>query len=168
MSQSLTFFLEDISHKYKIELQNDTNKVTKRWILSNLVVSLQWDRIEFENEMIPNTESLSRHWKRVCWVIDMWRQADQQHIKPKPITEYGWHVQNNSLTIDWGCESNMKEVRERVDVLLKRCSCKTGCETRQCGCKKKNKKCGEGCNCLNCKNAEYTIQSHDDTSSETL
>ena len=35
-------FLEDISHKYKIELQNDdTNKVTKCWILSNLVVSLQ-------------------------------------------------------------------------------------------------------------------------------
>ena len=56
----------------------------------------------------------------------------------------------------------MKEVRERVEGLLKGCSCKTGCETRQCGCKKKNKKCGEGCNCLNCKNAEYTIQSHDD------
>ena len=31
-----------------------------------------------------------------------------------------------------------------------------------CICKKKNKKCGEGCNCLNCKNAEYTIQPHDD------
>ncbi len=29
-----------------------------------------WDRVQFENEMIPNTEALYHHWKRTCWVID--------------------------------------------------------------------------------------------------
>lgn len=89
--------------------------------------------------MIPNTESLFRHWKRVCWVLDMWRQADLHQMSLKPITEYGWNINNDILTVDWDCEDNMKAVRERVEGLLKGCSCKTGCETRQCGCRKKER-----------------------------
>ena len=86
-------------------------------------------------------------WKRVCWIFDMWRQADQHEIAMQPITDYGWQINNDSLTIDWGCESNMKTVRERVAGLLKGCNCKIGCRTWQCGCRKNEKKCSEGCHC---------------------
>ena len=90
---------------------------------------------------------ICRFWKRVCWVLDLWQQADLHQIVPKPMTEYGWHINNDSLTIDWDCDSNMKAINERVAGLLKGRCCKTGCETRQCGCKKNDKKCSEGCNC---------------------
>ena len=35
-----------------------------------------WDRIKFENEMIPFTDALYLHWKRSCWIF-MWQQADK-------------------------------------------------------------------------------------------
>ena len=39
--------------------------------------------------------------------------------------------------------------------------CKTGCHSRQCGCKGKGKLCGEGCNCINCTNTgTQTMQLH--------
>ena len=36
-----------------------------------------WDCIQFEDETIPSVHALYRHWKRVCWVIDMWHQANR-------------------------------------------------------------------------------------------
>ena len=108
--------------------------------------------------MIPNTDSLYHHWKRVCWVLDMWHQADLNTMVPKPFSEYGWQISKNTLNVDWDSENNMVAVRERVAGLLKGCSCKTGCETWQCGCKRNDKKCGEGCNCTNCKNKQHTTQ----------
>ena len=55
-------------------------------------------------------------------------------------------------------------IRERVAGLLKGCGCKTGCQTRQCGCKGKGKACGEGCNCMNCTNTDTCTQT---TASDT-
>ena len=48
-----------------------------------------WDCIQFENEMIPSVESLFRHWKRACWVLDLWKQSDKNIMCPKPLSEYG-------------------------------------------------------------------------------
>ena len=114
-----------------------------------------WDRIQFENEMIPNIDVLYRHWKRVCWVLDLWRQADRNTLL---LSDYGWKVQDGTLTVDWDCDCNMDAIIERVAGLLKGCGCRTGCQTRQCGCKGKGKACGEGCNCMNCTNTDTCTQ----------
>jgi len=34
-----------------------------------------WDRLSCESDMIPSVDALWRHWKRTCWVMDMWHQA---------------------------------------------------------------------------------------------
>ena len=57
----------------------------------------------------------------------------------------------------------MAAVRERVAGLITGCGCKTGCETRQCGCKRNDKKCGEGCNCTNCKNTQHRTQTQEES-----
>ena len=111
-----------------------------------------WDRVQFENLMIPNNDALHRHWRRVCWVLDLWAQADKNTIIPKPLFDYGWKIQDDALIVDWDSDINMDAVKERVEGLLKGCGCKTGCQTRQCRCKGKGKACGEGCNCTNCTN----------------
>ena len=49
----------------------------------------------------------------------------------------------------------MDAIRKQVATLLKGCGCKTGCQTRQCGCKAKGQACGEGCNCMNCTKHRY-------------
>lgn len=130
-----------------------------------------WDRVQFENDMVPTTDALYRHWKRTCWVLDMWRQADKNQLTVMPLCEYGWHLQGNSLAIDWDSESNMTAVRDRVAGLLRGCHCKTGCGTRRCGCKGKDKFCSEGCECINCSNTPGSDKSdelQDVIVSETL
>ena len=122
-----------------------------------------WFRVKFENEMVPSNEALLLHWKRACWVIDMWSQADQNTMKLQPITNYGWTVNENMLSVSWDSESNMKAVRERVSVLFKGCKCATGCKTKRCGCRKGGNTCSVGCDCKNCKNQEETELHVDDS-----
>ena len=122
-----------------------------------------WFRVKFENEMVPSNEALLLYWKRACWVIDMWSQADQNTMKLQPITNYGWTVNENMLSVSWDSESNMKAVRERVSVLFKGCKCATGCKTKRCGCRKGGNTCSVGCDCKNCKNQEETELHVDDS-----
>ena len=125
-----------------------------------------WNRIQYENEMIPNTDALFLHWKRVCWVLDYWKQADRNTMYPKTLSNYGWNVKDDSLTVDWDSDINMDAVRERVVSLLKGCGCRAGCQTRHCGCKGKGKVCGEGCNCTNCMNTDTHMMANESTNLE--
>lgn len=121
-----------------------------------------WHRIRFENEMIPSDESLLQHWQRTCWVSHMWLQADCNNIVLQPVTEFGWKVVDNTLTVVWDSNENMAMIQERVSQLLNGCKCKTGCKTRRCSCRKSNRNCGEGCECSNCCNVNVnTSTSHE-------
>jgi hypothetical protein len=83
----------------------------------------------------------------------MWNQADKNTMTLLPITQYGWKLTDERLTVDWDSEENIQAVNERVAGLLKGCHCKTGCNTARCGCKKRGKTCSEGCECTDCVNS---------------
>ena len=118
--------------------------------------------------MIPCTEALYRHWKRTCWVLDMWKKAENNYMVLNPLANFGWKVTVESLTFDWDSESNMEAVRQSVIQLLKGCKCKTGCTTSRCGCRKKNKECSEGCECTNCSNTQSNTNTVIDNREDTL
>jgi len=80
---------------------------------------LIWDRIQFESEMIPSTEAQYHHWRLTCWVLDMWKAANNNHMVLHSLANFGWKVTDESLTFDWDSESNMEAVRQRVIQLLK-------------------------------------------------
>ena len=90
------------------------------------------DRTTFDSSMIPSDQALYFHWKRACWVIHMWSQADSHNMVLEPITEYGWSVHNDQLRVVWDTDENMAAVRDRVNVLLKGCKCASGCQNRRC------------------------------------
>ena len=57
------------------------------------------DRVQLENEMTSNT--VIHHQKRVCWILDVWQQADTSvhtMIVTKTITECGQPIYDTSLT----------------------------------------------------------------------
>ena len=114
-----------------------------------------WDRTQFEDDMMPSTEALYRHWKRVCWVIDMWRQANRPTLELRPLTEFGWRTSQDKLIFDWDSQENVDSINERVSALLKGCKCRTGCSSTICGCRKKGKKCSVGCSCMGCTNIPF-------------
>ena len=122
----------------------------KHW-LDNIRLNVG-DRSLSENEKLPSTEALYRHWKRSCWVLDMWAQANENTISVQQLSNFGWKVDKDTLTIDWDSEENAKTVAERVSNLLKGCKCKTGCRTNRCGCRKNGEKCSVGCECSNSNN----------------
>ena len=117
------------------------------------------ERCQFENQMVSSTDALYRHWKRSCWVNNVWRQADHTEITLQPLVQYGWIVKNDTLTFDWESEKNVSAVQERVHRLLKGCKCKTGCGSKRCGCKGKDRKCCIGCECVNCTNTDADCSS---------
>ena len=135
--------------------------------------------------MIPNNDALYQHWKRVCWVLDLWHQADRNTMLPKLLPENGWKVQDRSVAVDWDSDVNMDAIREhdtelvkgcqcktgcqtrQCRELVKGCQCKTGCQTRQCRCKGKGKSCGEGCNSINCTNTDTVPPNTTDRIEET-
>jgi hypothetical protein len=45
-----------------------------------------------------------------------------------------------------------RTLEEQVELVLKGCGCKKGCETRQCRCRKAGHSCSVGCRCVRCKN----------------
>jgi len=116
------------------------------------------DRSHFENEMVPSTEALYRHWMRSCWVINMWRQADREDMVLPSVSQFGWIIDGDKLIVDWDSKENMSEVHERVQQLTRGCKCKTGCGSKRCGCRGKGKKCGVGCGCINCTNTSSTTE----------
>ena len=92
------------------------------------------------------------HWQRSCWVIHMWEQADRDTMTLQPITQHGWTVADEKLTVVWDTPENLQAVRDRVKLLLRGCKCVTGSTTGRCGCNKNNRRCSEGCECKNCSN----------------
>ena len=85
----------------------------------------------------------------------MWSNApkeDVQHSLPQPEL-CGWTKNNNgSYALDWECPSVQKLVKETITFLTKGCSCKKGCTSQRCGCRKGGHSCGPACSFQNCTN----------------
>ena len=113
-----------------------------------------WDRTQFEDEMLPSEDALLLHWKRVCWVLDMWRQSNMPIMKLEPMIEHGWYYNGDELNYEWDSELNIAKIKSRVASMLKGCKCRTGCTTAICGCRKRDQHCSEGCDCIGCTNRQ--------------
>ena len=86
----------------------------------------------------------------------MWRQAQTTGtMSLVPLVGNGWSKdERGKLAIDWDSNENLTKIRNRVDLVLKGCSCKGGCSTNRCGCRRKGIPCGVGCGCTGCVNKE--------------
>ena len=75
--------------------------------------------------MVPSSGALLRHWKRSCWIIDMWQQADKNQMTLRSLQGNGWKIIDQAtLEIDWDSKENVETVRHRVALLTKGCNCK--------------------------------------------
>ena len=68
-----------------------------------------------------------------------------------PLHGHGW-TRNKDGNLDilyWDTEENRFKVKNRVDLSIKGCSCRSGCDTKRCGCRRNGEACGPGCRCVN-------------------
>lgn len=127
-----------------------------------------WERILTEVEIMPNANALKFHWQRCCWVFMFWSQASTGFLKLPSLSDFGWQIIklqdehtnghfDSLLRCVWDSDVNLLKVEKTVDWYTKGCSCKTGCITNRCKCRKLKSDshdgfCCPGCKCINCKN----------------
>ena len=112
------------------------------------------NRIVNEEERVPTYTSLWRHWLRSCWVHQMWQRSihADMYSSLSPPEHSGWTKDGDTFAIDWEDTEVMSKIRGTINFLTKGCSCKKGCATNNCGCRKKSNHCGPGCECRGCIN----------------
>ena len=54
---------------------------------------------ESEEYYLPSTDELELHWKRVCWVAQVWGSAGRNIIEYAPLEEYGWEFKDGVLSV---------------------------------------------------------------------
>ena len=65
------------------------------------------------------------------------------------------HLQFQAACVNNLCQ-NIAKSKSSIDFFLSGCKCKTGCSTRICSCRKKERKCGPSCSCHFCKNTSQS------------
>ena len=58
--------------------------------------------------------------------------------------------------MEWEIPANIEKAKSSLDFVLSGCKCKTGCKTRICSCRKKERVCGPSCYCQFCTNHSHT------------
>ena len=58
-------------------------------------------------------------------------------------------------------------IRRNIEFLTKGCSCKRGCKTLNCGCRKRSQNCGPGCLCQGCTNVNIEQLPDDNSNSSS-
>jgi len=134
-----------------VEAAMDNKKAHLIWLDKiRSAVSLQ---SENEDHYLPSTDALEYHWKRVCWVAQVWQSACINHIDFPKVEDYGWTLSNGILSVVWDSEDNFQRCEKLVRFWTRGCQCRKGC-VRNCGCRRIKKSCGPGCLCIgSCKNA---------------
>ena len=109
---------------------------------------------ENEDHYLPSLDALEFHWKRVCWVGQVWRQASKNLINFKSVLNHGWEVNDsNDLAVVWDSDRNFLKCDKLIRLWTKGCRCRKGCQ-KNCGCKRGGHPCGPGCLCVGtCANA---------------
>lgn len=133
----------------------------KEWYLAIKRVIL----VQSEDQRPPTLTALERHWKRSCWIKHMWENSSKpdQYNGLAPPESQGWMKDSvGKYTVDWEAEEVLQRIQATLDFLNKGCSCKTGCKTRRCSCRKNERSCGAGCECRECTNKQTPLTLPDD------
>ena len=123
-------------HLYNSLAQEDEKH--KSWL--GTIREVVSERIIQEEDRVPMHTSLWRHWKRSCWISQMWQQSNQANVfSSLPVPEdNGWTLQSDrQCIIDWESPEVQQQIKDNIEYLIKGCSCKKGCKSLKCGCRKK-------------------------------
>ena len=123
-----------------IKANNEEEKHLKWMDIIRQVVS---ERILAEDERVPSTTALERHWKRTSWISLLWNNSIRQRIGqdlPPPQLS-GWCIHSDhTYTIDWDSDEIEAKVRGTIEFLTKGCGCKkTRCLSSRCSCRTSNR-----------------------------
>ena len=119
------------------------------------------DHTDFQGTITVSDKLCAACYRHSLTISKITREAQQNHtMQLAPLHSHGWtrDTDGHLDILYWDTEENRYKVKSRVDLLMKGCSCKSGCVTNRCGCRKNGETCGPGCRCVNCKNTDKSQQ----------
>jgi hypothetical protein len=125
-------------------------EVTSLWLDQIRQAVMKEPGCESEEKWMPSFDSLQLHWKRCCYVMQMWQQADQNIITYPDVEKWGWSLVDDKLFVVWDSDQNLQNVDRYRKLWTSGCKCKSighPCSNKICGCKKALKTCGPACKC---------------------
>ena len=79
-----------------------------------------------EQYWLPSHDSLMLHWKRCCYVLQIWKQSDLSFIKYPDITDWGWSfVNDEDLVFGWDSDANFRKVEKYRKLWTSGCKCRS-------------------------------------------
>ena len=115
-----------------------------RRLVSNRITTEKW---------VSSVTSLCCQRLRSSWIHQMWlrsNQCDMYSSLPQP-EDSGWTIcEEDRYAIDWEAPEVVEKVKHTTQFLTKGCSCKKGCVSNKCGCRKKSS-LSQWTNCKHCK-----------------
>ncbi|CAH1790882.1 unnamed protein product, partial [Owenia fusiformis] len=135
------------------------------------------ERETIGDNLLPSFEALLLHWKRACWVSQIWSQSIQNTMHINPIENWGWEINDSGkISFTWDSKENMNKAISEELYLTKGCGCKKDpmC-SRNCGCKTNFPDgCGPACLCqgncfnpLNINNVDIDNNTDDEDNSDS-
>ena len=112
----------------------------------------------------PTYENLICHIARATYQTYIWKNAYKPLLQlPKPTETMGWIETNGILNHRY---SNKDPAPKQLFEMVV-CSCKSGCESKRCTCRKHNFACSNACSCTSCENDydqndQYNVEDFDD------
>ena len=77
----------------KVCEEHDTlseQEILQEWLDQIRTFIMQSPECTSEQYWLPSHDSLILHWKRCCYVLQIWRQSDVSFMKYPDITQWGW------------------------------------------------------------------------------
>ena len=135
------------------EEHSDLNEqdMLQEWLNQIRTFIMQSPECTSEQYWLPSHDSLMLHWKRCCYLLQIWKQSDLSFIKYPDITDWGWSfVDDKDLVFRWDSDANFRKVEKYRKLWTSGCKCRSitkPCISRTCGCRKSQKPCGPSCGC---------------------
>ena len=169
--------LEDFGNEPALSLNDDAVVACIRFVCSlydkssndefniNEVRYKLFTKKSLSGEKLPPTlDALTLHLKRANYQAFIWKHSCQPLLSlPSPIGN-GWMRDENNMM-----QHEMMSNKPVPDVVaeLTHCTCKKGCQTNQCRCRKSNLQCMEACLCHDtCKNIRHEEDFDEDDEDE--
>jgi hypothetical protein len=102
---------------------------------------------------------------RAVLVLRIWDSACTGWMSIPVIESFGYkrNGRTGALELVYDFEVQMKRIEAQVELVLRGCGCKTGCESRKCKCQKVGERCSVACRCVSCKNIPVQARTAEDS-----
>ena len=137
----------------KVCEEHDTlseQELLQEWLDQIRTFIMQSPECTSEQYWLPSHDSLMLHWKRCCYVLQIWKQSDLSFMKYPDTTQWGWSFVEKDLVFRWDSDANFRKVEKYRKLWTSGCKCRSvtkPCNNRTCGCRKSQKPCGPACAC---------------------